>query len=224
MKSEQRLDSGTERKVSLNRSDSALFELDEGKKKKSRELLQHVIVQEDRDKDSVSESEKQLIQRFKIYESSQKEILHIITFWDRVQGVLVPSPAAEDGQHDGEDQAPERQAPSGKKYRKDRERQEKLEREKAEKERVEKERAEKERLDKLRATEDDAGAPIGPGKEVQENQEEELKIDVGIPHYELQVSGDPDTSEKNILQTGFLPSVDEVRIDTCIFLCKGIRM
>ncbi|KAM3920677.1 hydrocephalus-inducing protein homolog [Leptodactylus fuscus] len=212
VKSEQRLDSGTERKVSLNRPDSALFEWDEGRKKKNRELLQHVSVQEDPDKDSLSESEKQLVQRFKSYESSQKEILHILTYWDRVQGVLVSTPAAEDGQHEGEDQAPERQAPSGKKYRKDRdrERQEKVEREKAEKERIEKERAEKERQDKLSASVNEGGVYIGQEKEGQEIREDELKIEVGIPHYDIQGSAEPNNSEKNILQSGFLPSVEEV--------------
>ncbi|XP_044126636.1 hydrocephalus-inducing protein homolog [Bufo gargarizans] len=200
VKSEQRLDSGTERKISLNRSDSAQYDCDEGRRKKP---LQHVSVQEDAD--SVSESEKQLIQKFKTYESSQKEILHILIFWDRVQGVLVPLSTAEEGQQEGEDQAPERQAPSGKRYRKDRERQEKLEREKAEKE-----KAEKERLDRLRATEEEAGGLAGPEKDGQENREEELKTDVGIPHYDLQVSGEPYTNEKNVLQSGFLPSVDEV--------------
>ncbi|XP_056381388.1 hydrocephalus-inducing protein homolog isoform X2 [Hyla sarda] len=213
VKSEQRLDSGTERKVSLNRSDSVVNEWDESRKKKNRDLSypQHVSVQEDPDKDSVSESEKQLFQKFKAYESSQKEILHILTFWDRVQGVLVPFPTAEDRQPEGEDQAPERQAPSGKRYRKDRdrERQEKLEREKADKERIEKERVDKERLDKQKATEDEAGVHLGREKEGQENQED-LKIDVGIPHYDLQVSGDPGNSEKIILQSNFLPSVEEV--------------
>ncbi|XP_066439738.1 hydrocephalus-inducing protein homolog isoform X2 [Eleutherodactylus coqui] len=212
VKSEQRSGSGTERKVSLNQSDSVLCEGDEGRKKKNRELLQHVSAEEDPDKDSASESEKQLVRRFKIYESSQKEILHILTFWDRIQGVLVPSSTVEDGQHEGEDQAPERQAPSGKKHRKDRERQERLEREKAEKERAEKERAEKERveecLDKLRTTEDER-VYKGPEKEGQEIREAELKMDVGVPLYDLQVSGDPNSSEK-ILKSGFLPSVDEV--------------
>ncbi|XP_069822484.1 hydrocephalus-inducing protein homolog isoform X3 [Dendropsophus ebraccatus] len=214
LKSEQRLDSGTERKVPLNRSDSAMLEWDEGKKKKTRDLPhpQHVNVQEDPDKDSISESEKQLFQKFRAYESSLKEILHILTFWDRVQGVLLPIPTADDGQPDGEDHAPERQAPSGKRYRKDRdrERQEKLEREKADKERIEKERVEKERLDKQKVSEDDAGVHTGQEKDGQENQEEEPKIDVGIPYYDLQVSGDPDTNEKIILQSGFLPSAEEV--------------
>ncbi|CAN2389289.1 axonemal central apparatus assembly [Pristimantis euphronides] len=197
VKPEQRSDSGTERKVSLNRSDSAPFEGEEGRRKKNRELLQHVSVQEDPEKDFANESEKQLVQRFKMYESSQKEILHILTFWDRLQGVLVPSPTAEDGQHESEDQEPERQAPSGKKNRKDRERQERLEREKAEKE-----RAEKERLDNLKATK--AGGP-----EKEEKREEELKMDVGVPLYDVQVSGNPDIIE-NILRSGFLPAVDKV--------------
>ncbi|XP_077145064.1 hydrocephalus-inducing protein homolog isoform X4 [Ranitomeya variabilis] len=202
VKTEPRLDSGTERKAAVNRTESVQNEVDEGRKKKNRDFLQHVSVQED--KEPASESEKPLLQMFKTYESSQKEILHILTFWDRVQGVLIPPTTTEDGQHEGEEQAPERQAPSGKKYRKDRERQEKLEREKAEKDRIE-----KERLEKLRATAEEAGVHVGPEKKGQENLEEELKMGVGIPHYELRVSGDPATSQ-TVLQSSFLPSVDEV--------------
>ncbi|XP_073515931.1 hydrocephalus-inducing protein homolog isoform X2 [Phyllobates terribilis] len=202
VKTEPRLDSGSERKASVNRTDSVHNECDDGRKKKNREILQHVSVQED--KEPASDSEKPLLQKFKMYESSQKEVLHILTFWDRVQGVLIPPTTTQDGQHEGEEQAPERQAPSGKKYRKDRERQEKLEREKAEKE-----RAEKERLEKLRATAEEAGVHVGPEKKGQENLEEELKMGVGVPHYELRVSGGPDTSQ-TVLQSGFLPSADEV--------------
>ncbi|XP_073420455.1 hydrocephalus-inducing protein-like [Dendrobates tinctorius] len=202
VKTEPRLDSGTERKAAVNRTDSVQNEFDEGRKKKNRDFLQHVSVQED--KEPASESEKPLLQMFKTYESSQKEILHILTFWDRVQGVLIPPTTTEDRQQEGEEQAPERQAPSGKKYRKDRERQEKLEREKAEKERME-----KERLEKLRATAEEDGVHVGPEKKGQENLEVELKMGVGVPHYELHVSGDPATIQ-TVLQSSFLPSVDEV--------------
>ncbi|XP_075181569.1 hydrocephalus-inducing protein homolog [Anomaloglossus baeobatrachus] len=205
VKTEQRLDSGTERKLSMNRTDSVQNESDDGRRKKPRDFLQHVSVQDDRDPES--ETDKPLLQRFKVYESSQKEILHILTFWDRVQGVLIPPATTEDGPHEGEEQAPERQAPerqapSGKKYRKDRERQEKMEREKAEKERVEKE--------KLRAAAEDVGVHVDPEKKGEENLEEELKIGVGVPHYELRVTGEPDASQRTVLQSGFLPSVDDV--------------
>ncbi|XP_063801928.1 hydrocephalus-inducing protein homolog isoform X2 [Pseudophryne corroboree] len=203
-KTEQRLDSGLERKILVNQPESLLNESDEGKKKKNRDLPRQEPEKE-------PASDRQMMQRFRSYESSQKEILHILTFWDRLQGILIPSHPAEDVQHDAEDQAPERHAPSGKKYRKDRERerQERLEREKAEKERQEKERMEKEQLDKMRTTEDEAGPHIGPEREGQDHLEE-LKTEVGIPHFHFQVSGDAETIEKKILQSGILPSTEEV--------------
>ncbi|XP_075045519.1 hydrocephalus-inducing protein homolog [Mixophyes fleayi] len=205
-KSDQRLDSA------INQPESLLNESDEGKKKKGKDLSKHIIVHEDPEKDLPGESEKHLIQRFKSYESSQREILHILTFWDRVQGILIHPHAAEDGPHEVEDQAHERQAPSGKKYRKDRERerQERLEREKTEKERQEKERMEKEQLEKVKAKDDEAGPHVRSEREGEAIREEDLKVEVGIPHFDLQVSGGGESSEKKILQSGILPSAEEV--------------
>ncbi|XP_072278793.1 hydrocephalus-inducing protein-like [Pyxicephalus adspersus] len=208
VKSEHHLDYGAERKV--HRSDSALNDTEDTKKKKGKDTAQHVIMSEEPDRDPLSDSDKQLIQRFRNYESSQKEISHILTFWDRVQGILLPPPATEDGQHEGEEMVPERLAPSGKKYRKDRERerQEKLEREKAEKE-----RQEKEKIGKIRNMEEEAGPHQGPEHEGQEIREEDLKVlrtEVGIPHYDLQVTRNHESMEQQILQSGTLPSVEEL--------------
>ncbi|MEE6500185.1 hypothetical protein FKM82_003696, partial [Ascaphus truei] len=215
VKSEQRLESGLERKISIK--DSAQIDTDESSKnKKSKELRggagensQKASVQDD----PQSESEKQLIQRFKNYESCQKELLNILAFWDRQQGVVLRPPAMDDSPHEGEDQAPERQAPSGKKYRKDRERerQERLEREKAERERLERERAEKERLDKLRAMEDGEGSGTVPEKQGGDKSEkQETKMEVGVPHFSFQLSGPEEPSGKKVMQSGKLPSVEEI--------------
>ncbi|KAM8946018.1 LOW QUALITY PROTEIN: hydrocephalus-inducing protein homolog [Pelodytes ibericus] len=187
VKSEQRLDSGLEKK----RPDSVLIEAEESsKRRKSRDAVQiHGAVHEDPEKDPQSDSEKQLLNRFKSYEASLKETLHILTFWDRVQGILLSPSGTDDGQREGEEPASERQAPSGKKNRRERERQEK-----AEKDRMEKERAEKERLDKLRSTRADSA----------HDQREEM----GVPHFEFHVSGPCEPVHKKVLEK--LPPVEEI--------------
>ncbi|XP_073461747.1 hydrocephalus-inducing protein homolog [Aquarana catesbeiana] len=210
VKPDHHLDYGVERKVLNQRSDSALNDAEDTKRKKNKDIAQHVTMSEDPENDSLSDSEKQLIQRFSNYESSQKEISHILIFWDRVQGILLPPPAAEDSQREGEEPAPERHAPSGKKYRKDRERerQEKLERE-----RIEKERQEKEKMEKMKSMEDEAGMRQVPEQDDQEIHKDDLKLlrtEVGIPHYDLQVTGNQEPMEQQILRSGTLPSVEEL--------------
>ncbi|OCT82470.1 hypothetical protein XELAEV_18025000mg [Xenopus laevis] len=217
-KSEVRIDSGLERKVSVkDRPESVANDLDEAfKRRKSKDfkggigdIIQQVSVPDDSEKEVVSESEKKLIQRFKNYESCQKEILQICTLWDRVQGIMV-SPTVEGSQHEGEELIPERQLPSGKRNRKDRERDrhEKLEREKAEKERVEKERLEKERLTKLKSREDDAESNLQ--KVDSEETKEEMRLDLGVPYFNFQVSCPEDRSGMKILQSSKLPTVDKI--------------
>ncbi|XP_068116429.1 hydrocephalus-inducing protein homolog [Hyperolius riggenbachi] len=206
VKSEQRMDSAVERKVSMNRSDSAVNEPEDRKKKSKEFPHHHMMTPEDPEKDLLSEDEKQLIQRFKNYESSQKDVACVLAAWDRVQGILLQSATAEDGQHEGEELAPERQAPSGKKSRKDREREKQ---EKHEREKAEKERQEKERMDKLKTIEDEAGLQQDK-QEIREEILKAIKTEVGIPQYDLQVSGDHEPSEQKILKSGTLPSVEEV--------------
>eukprot|EP00079_Xenopus_tropicalis_P024447 XP_012817094.1 PREDICTED: hydrocephalus-inducing protein homolog isoform X1 [Xenopus tropicalis] len=219
VKSEVRIDSGLERKVSVkDRPESVANDLDDAlKRRKSKDIkggigdiAQQVSVPEDFEKEVVSESEKKLLQRFKNYESCKKEIMQISTFWDRVQGIMVIPSLAEVSQHEGEELIPERQLPSGKRNRKDRERDrlEKLEREKTEKERLEKERLEKERLTKLRSREDDAESHSQ--REGCEEPKEELKLDLGVPYFNFQMSGPEKPSGEKILQSGKLPTVDKV--------------
>uniref|UniRef100_H3AHD1 HYDIN protein n=1 Tax=Latimeria chalumnae TaxID=7897 RepID=H3AHD1_LATCH len=155
------------------------------------------------EKEPVNEEEKQLYNRFKNYENSQKEILQIIEHWDRVQGLLLQSAVSDEYPQEAEDQVPERLPTSGKKSRKDREkeRQEKLEKERAEKERLEK--AEKERLEKLKAEEMKKGL---------EKEDQEIKSEVGFPHVELHVDGAKDLNVQKILDSGKLPLLDDVSV------------
>lgn len=205
VKSELHVDSSSvvERKVSMQRADSELNDPEDPKKKRTKEPPVKTC-EELGEAESLSDREKQLIHRFRIYESCQKDIVHILTFWDRVQGIL-PNPTTEDGQRVGEEQTAERHAPSGKKIRKERER-EKLEK-------LERERQEKERMEKMKNMEDEAEVSQGPqqdGHQVHEDDEKALRIEVGIPYYELQVTGSQEPMERHILQSGWLPSVEEV--------------
>lgn len=210
-KSDGRLNEGLERKGSTkDRPDVSVNDKDE-KKKKSRMALQNgqpgaappAAQEEEEAEKDMSESEKSLAQRFKLYEASQKEIAQILVFWDRVQLVQLQPPGSEDKQEEAEDQ---RQAPSGRKGRKDRERerQERLEKERAEKERLEKEKAERERLEKLKAMEDSRAAGLeGEGGEGTER-------DIGIPSLEIHVLSSEESSGKRILESGKLPRVIQV--------------
>ncbi|XP_025031662.1 hydrocephalus-inducing protein-like, partial [Python bivittatus] len=210
-KSDGRLNEGIERKSSAKERPDGSVNDKEEKKKKSRMALQNgqpgVVLlpaqeEEEAEKD-MSESEKSLAQRFKLYEATQKEIVQILAFWDRVQLVQLQPPGSEDKQEEAEDQ---RQAPSGRKGRKDRERerQERLEKERAEKERLEKEKAERERLERLKAIEDSRIAGLeGEGGEGAEK-------DIGIPSLEIHVLSSEDSSGKRILESGKLPNVIQI--------------
>uniref|UniRef100_A0A670KA82 HYDIN axonemal central pair apparatus protein n=1 Tax=Podarcis muralis TaxID=64176 RepID=A0A670KA82_PODMU len=206
LKSDGRLNEGIERKASTKeRPEFNVNDKDE-KKRKSKTGPQNgqpgaapPVAQEDEEaeKEMMSESEKNLALRFKLYDANQKDIVQILTFWDRVQLVQLLPPGSEEKQEEAEDQ---RQAPSGRKGRKDRERerQERLEKERAEKERLEKERVERERLERLKAMEDNrAGGQEGEGGEP----------DVGIPCLEFQVLSSEDSSGKRILESGKLPDI-----------------
>ncbi|XP_074864560.1 hydrocephalus-inducing protein homolog isoform X2 [Carettochelys insculpta] len=218
-KSDLRLNEGLERKVSVReRPDSMAYDK-EDKKRRSKQTLSDplplVLIppaipeQVETEKEAVSDSEKNLTQRFKAYEAVQKEIVQILSLWDRVQGVLLPVPGLEETQHEAEDQ---RQAPSGRKGRKDRERerQERLEKERVERERLEKERAEKERLEKLKVLEESKVSGLeGEGAEGADNIQDGRK-DVGVPCLEFQVLNSEESSGKRILESGKLPEVEQI--------------
>ncbi|XP_067327017.1 hydrocephalus-inducing protein homolog [Anolis sagrei] len=204
LKSDGKLNEGVERKSSTkDRAEMGLNDKDE-KKKKGKPTgpnEQPALAQEEEEpeKELMSESERALAQRFKLYEEAQKELLQTLMFWDRVQLVQLQPPGSEEKADEAEDQ---RQAPSGRKGRKDRERerQERLEKERAEKERQERERLERERLEKLKAMEDRAFGQEGEGE----------GIDIGVPYLEIQVLSSEEASGKRILESGKLPDVVQV--------------
>ncbi|KAJ7312066.1 hypothetical protein JRQ81_006401 [Phrynocephalus forsythii] len=208
LKSDGKLNEGVERKTSAKERPEAGANEKEEKKKKSKMALQNgqpgaipAPEEEEAEKDAMSEAEKALAQRFKLYEASQKEVAQVLMFWDRAQLVQLQLPGSEEKPEEAEDQ---RQAPSGRKGRKDRER-ERLEKERAEKERLEREKAEKERLERLKALEENhrAGGQEGEGGEGPEK-------DVGVPCLEIQVLSSEDASGKRILESGKLPDIVQI--------------
>ncbi|XP_077166200.1 hydrocephalus-inducing protein homolog isoform X2 [Paroedura picta] len=205
----KQLNEGLERKASAKERPDMNVNDKEEKKRKSKQVqngqqggMPPPAQEEDEaEKELVNESDKYLSQRFKLYEASQKDIVQILLFWDRVQGIQLQPVSSEEKQEEVEDQ---RQAPSGRKGRKDRERerQERLEKERAEKERLEKEKAEKERLEKLKAMEDSRIAGL--------EGEGEGADSVGVPCLEIQVLGSEESSGKRILDSGKLPGADQI--------------
>ncbi|NXL83544.1 HYDIN protein, partial [Alectura lathami] len=138
--------------------------------------------QEEAKQQTLSDSEKILAARFKIYEASQKDITHILSNWDRVQGTLLSPWNEEELRQQAEEQHPRL---SSRRSRKDRE----------------KERAEKERLEKLRALEESKlSGQEGKGAE---------EPDVRVPCLDIQVLSTEDAIGK-ILESGKLPAAEEV--------------
>ncbi|XP_075367152.1 hydrocephalus-inducing protein homolog [Mycteria americana] len=141
-----------------------------------------------------SDSEKNLALRFKIYESSQKDVMHILSSWDRVQGILLSPLNQEEVRHQAEDQC---QHLLSRRSRKDRE--------KERQERLEKERLEKEWLEKLKALEDSKLSQL-------EGEDAEGSVrgqDVGVPCLDIQVLSSEDVTRK-ILESSKLPAVEQI--------------
>ncbi|NXA22511.1 HYDIN protein, partial [Ibidorhyncha struthersii] len=136
--------------------------------------------------ETLSDSEKNLALRFKIYEALQKDIVHILSSWDRVQGILLSSLNQEEARQQAEEQ---HQHLSSRRSRKERE----------------KERAEKERLEKLKALEDSKLSRLeGEGAEGSARGE-----DVGVPCLDIQVLSSEDVPRK-ILESGKLPAAEQI--------------
>lgn len=167
--------------------------------------------QEEAKEKTLSDSEKMLAMRFKIYEASQKDIAHILSNWDRVQGVLVSSWSQEEAWQRAEEQNTHL---SSRRSRKDRE-----------KERLEKERQERERQEKLKALEE-SQAQAGKGAEGSAKGQ-----DVGVPCLDIQVLDAEDAIGK-ILESGKLPPAEQVkpcgaqmlRSNTCCFVSHQVTM
>ncbi|NWI09406.1 HYDIN protein, partial [Crypturellus soui] len=210
--SNNKLNEGDDRRGSTKEHPDSISSDKEEKKKKNKTgqadarpmvVMSPAEAEQDKtEKEVLSDAEKSLAQRFKLYEASQKGITHILSFWDRVQGVLLSPLDLEDIQPEAEEQ---RQPSSSRKNRKDRER-ERLERERLEKERLERERLEKERLEKLKALEDSKT----PGQEKEGAEESGKEQDTRVPCLEIQVLSSEDASGKRILESGKLPNVDQI--------------
>ncbi|XP_069510876.1 hydrocephalus-inducing protein homolog [Ambystoma mexicanum] len=225
LKPEFRIDSSQERRGSaFERSTSASIDVEDlSKRRKSRDIRVNlldliqasvppalILPHEESEKDILSDSEKLLVQRFKSYDSAQKEITNILTFWDRVQGVVYHQPTPDDILQDVNELIPERQATSVKRGRKDREREklERQEKERAEKERLEKEKAEIERADKQRAIEGQMAK--NRGGEKSSLVEQDGKPELGVPHVLLLVSNIEESIQEKLLESGKLPSLDKI--------------
>ncbi|XP_075290237.1 hydrocephalus-inducing protein homolog isoform X3 [Opisthocomus hoazin] len=146
----------------------------------------------DRRTEALSDSEKNLALRFKIYEASQKDVTHVLSSWDRVQGVLLSPLNQEEVQHQAEDQHQHLSSHRSRKGR-EKERQERLE---------------KERLEKLKAVEDSRlSQPEAEGAEGSAGGQ-----DVGVPCLDIQVLSSEDVTGK-ILESSKLPAAEQILDD-----------
>ncbi|NWS72026.1 HYDIN protein, partial [Crotophaga sulcirostris] len=146
--------------------------------------------------EALSDSEKNLALRFKIYEASQKDVAYILSSWDRVQGILLSPLNQEDMGHQAQDQ---HQRLSSRRSRKDRGK------ERLEKERREKERQEKAHLEKLKALEDSKLSCLeGEGVEGSSKGQ-----DVRVPCLDIPVLSSEDVTRK-ILGSGKLPAAEQI--------------
>uniref|UniRef100_A0A672UG67 HYDIN axonemal central pair apparatus protein n=1 Tax=Strigops habroptila TaxID=2489341 RepID=A0A672UG67_STRHB len=144
-----------------------------------------------------SDSEKNLALRFKIYEASQKDVTHILSSWDRVQGMLLFPLNQEEMQQQAEQR---RQHLSSYRARKSREK-ERLKK-------LEKERLEKERLEKLKALED-SKLPLLEGEGAERSARDQ---DVGVPCLDIQVLHSEDVT-RTILESSKLPAAEQILDD-----------
>ncbi|XP_074738457.1 hydrocephalus-inducing protein homolog [Strix uralensis] len=131
-----------------------------------------------------SDSEKNLALRFKIYEASQRDVTHILSSWDRAQGILLSPLNQEVVQHQVQGQ---RRHLSRQGSRQDRE---------------------NEHLEKLKALEDSELSGLeGEGAEGSARGQ-----DVGVPCLDIQVLSSADVTGA-ILESGKLPAAEQILDD-----------
>ncbi|OXB57221.1 hypothetical protein ASZ78_016396 [Callipepla squamata] len=130
---------------------------------------------------TLSDSEKILAMRFKIYEESQKDIAHILSKWDRAHGVLVSSGNQEQVWQQAEEHSTHLSSCRSKKDR--------------EKDWQEKEHREKQKESQGQEREGAQGSTKGQ--------------DVGVPCLDIQVLGIDDAIGK-ILESGKLPPAEQI--------------
>ncbi|XP_042653703.1 LOW QUALITY PROTEIN: hydrocephalus-inducing protein homolog [Tyto alba] len=197
---------GVDKKASVKEHLDSLSSDKEDKKKQSKvpltdacpvEVVQPTDPEQGETETNAQSDSENLALRFKIYEASQKDVTHILSFWDRAQGILLSPLDQEAVQHQVEDQ---RRHLSRFRTRKDRE--------KEHQKRLEKERAEKERLEKLKALEDSKLAGLeGEGAEGSAGSQ-----DVGVPSLDIQVLSSKDVTGM-ILESGKLPAAEQILDD-----------
>ncbi|XP_064315287.1 hydrocephalus-inducing protein homolog [Phalacrocorax carbo] len=203
---------GVDKKGSVKEHPDSVASDKEDKKKQSKVPLTDVCPavavqptdpeQGETKNEALSDSEKNLALRFKIYEASQKDVMHILSSWDRVHSILLSPLNQEEVQHQAEDQRQHLTSHRSRKGR-EKERQERLE-----KERVEKERLEKEQLETLKALQDSKLSQLeGEGAEGSARGQ-----DVGVPCLDIQVLSSEDVIRK-ILESSKLPAAEQILDD-----------
>ncbi|NXG68880.1 HYDIN protein, partial [Baryphthengus martii] len=126
---------GADKKESVKEHPASVMGDKEDKKKQSKVALMDActaVAEQPPDPEQgenidEDQNEKNLALRFKIYEASQKDVTHILSSWDRVQGILLSPLNQEEVRHQAEDQ---RQRLSSRRSRRDKEK-ERLEKLKA---------------------------------------------------------------------------------------------
>ncbi|NXI51133.1 HYDIN protein, partial [Chloroceryle aenea] len=185
---------GVDKKESVKEHPDSVVGDKEDKKKQSKVPLMDacpVVVEQppnpeqgETKDEAQSEREKNFALRFKIYEASQKDIMHILSSWDRVQGTLLSPLNQEEVRQQAEDQ---RQHLSSRRSRKDKE---------------------KERLEKLKAHEDSTLSQLdGEGAEGSARGQ-----DVGVPCLDIQVLSSGDVT-RTILESSKLPRAEQILDD-----------
>ncbi|CAM9138902.1 unnamed protein product, partial [Bubo scandiacus] len=185
---------GGEKKGSAKERPDSLASDKEDKKKQSKappteacpvEVVQPADPEQGETKtEAQSDSEKNLALRFQSYEASQKDVTHILSSWDRAQGILLSPLNQEVVQHQVQGQ---RQRLSRQRSRKDRE---------------------KERLEKVKALEDSKLS----GREGEGAEGSARGQDVGVPCLDIQVLSSADVT-RAILESGKLPAAEQILDD-----------
>ncbi|XP_054026269.1 hydrocephalus-inducing protein homolog [Dryobates pubescens] len=133
------------------------------------------------------ESEKSLALRFKAYEASQKEVAHILSCWDRVQGVLL-APAGQ-----GQQAAAERHRHASGRGSRDREQQQRLQEQ-------QQQRLQEQQQQRLQEQQQQAGGGAAGSASSQ---------DVGVPCLAIEVLS-PGEVLRTLLESSKLPRAEQV--------------
>ncbi|MCQ4187495.1 hypothetical protein FK515_28275, partial [Klebsiella pneumoniae] len=162
---------GVDKRGSVKKHSGAVGSDKEEKRKQSKVSLMDAcpavrVQHSDAEQGALSDSEN-LALRFKIYEASQKYVAHILSFWDRVQGILLSPLNQAEVRHKAEarrqpalshrsqqNRGKEHQVTLEKECRKKERLEESVKKERMEKESTKKERLEKEGVKKERLEKD----------------------------------------------------------------------